>query len=172
MNDERKTVHRSSFIVHRLVMRSINFLRILLVTLALTGYSAWVQKQRLSPGIKPLATDDVAGIPLLRRDDARALWEESSTLFVDVRSSIDYEFGHIQGAISIPDEEFEKRFPDQRQRLERAKTIIVYCQNRDCGKSLWSAIRLRNAGLTQAVIYPEGWNDWVLHDLPTAGTGR
>jgi rhodanese-related sulfurtransferase len=153
-------------------MRLINFLRILLVTLALSGYSAWVQSQRSPPVGRPLATDDVAGISLLRRDDAKTLWEESSTVFVDVRSSIDYEFGHIQGAISIPDEEFEKRFPDQKSRLERAKTIIVYCQNRDCGKSLWSAIRLRNAGLSQAVIYPEGWNDWVLHDLPTAGTGR
>jgi rhodanese-related sulfurtransferase len=153
-------------------MRSINFLRILLVTIALSGYSAWVQSQRPSAVRRPVATDDVAGIPLLRRDDAKALWEASSTLFVDVRSSIDYEFGHIQGAISIPDEEFENRFPDQKSRLERAKTIIVYCQNRDCGKSLWSAIRLRNVGLSQAVIYPEGWNDWVLHDLPMVGTGR
>jgi rhodanese-related sulfurtransferase len=155
-----------------MLMRLVNFLRILLVTLALAGYSAWVQKQRPSAAANLQATDDVAGIPLLRRDDAKALWQESSTLFVDVRSSIDYEFGHIQGAICIPDEEFEKRFPDQKSRLERAKSIIVYCQNRDCGKSLWSAIRLRNAGLMQAVIYPEGWNDWVLHDLPTAGTGR
>src|SRR5713226_4445827 len=108
-------------------MSLVNFLRILLITLALTGYSAWVQKQRSSAAAQPLSTDDVAGIPLLRRDDAKGLWQESSTLFVDVRSSIDYEFGHIQGAISIPEEEFEIRYPDQKARLEKAKNIVVYC---------------------------------------------
>ena len=152
-------------------MRPINFLRILAVTFALSGYSAWVIEQR--PNAAKLdAYGEVAAIPLIRRDAAQALHAESSTLFVDVRSTIDYGFGHIQGAINIPEEEFEKRFPELKSRLERAKAIVVYCQNRDCGKSLWSAIRLRNEGLTQTVIYPEGWNDWVLHELPTAGSGR
>jgi len=152
-------------------MRPLNFLRILAVTLALSGYSAWVIQQRPASA-KPQAASEVAEIPLIRRDAAEALHRDSSTLFVDVRSTIDYGFGHIQGAINIPEEEFEKRFPDLKSRLERSKTIVVYCQNRDCGKSLWTAIRLRNEGLTQTVIYPEGWNDWVLHDLPTAGSGR
>lgn len=152
-------------------MRPINFLRILLVTLALSGYSAWVLKER-APSANPQTSEDVAGISLLRRDAAEALWHDSSTLFVDVRSQIDYDFGHIARAVSMPDEEFENRFPDLRSRLEWAKTIIVYCGSRDCGKSLWSAIRLRNAGLTQTVIYPEGWNDWYLHELPIAGAGR
>jgi rhodanese-related sulfurtransferase len=53
-------------------------------------------------------------------------------------------------------------------KLERARTIIVYCKSVDCGKSLWAAIRLRNAGFTQTKIFPEGWNEWVNNGLPTA----
>jgi hypothetical protein len=42
----------------------------------------------------------------------------------------------------------------------------------DCGKSLWAAIRLHQLGLSQTMIYPEGWNEWTLSGLPTAGSGR
>ena len=154
-------------------MRLVNFVRILLVVAALSGYSAWVSHDRQSRRT-PEATEYVQStdIPLWRRADAEALWHDPSTLFVDVRSAIDYEFGHISGAINLPEEEIEQRLPGMKARLERANTIIVYCKNRDCGKSLWAAIRLRQAGLRETGIYPEGWNDWFLDGLPTEGTGR
>jgi predicted sulfurtransferase len=123
-------------------MRLSNLILILLVILALSGYSAWAIKQR-PVSVAPQATEDVAGIPLLRRAAAESLWRDPSTLFVDVRSRIDYEFGHIAGALSLPEEEFEQRFPELRSRLTWAGTIIVYCGSRDCGKSLWATIRLR-----------------------------
>lgn len=152
-------------------MRLVNFVRILLVAAALTGYSAWVLAQRTQHG-EPQGEGDVAGIKLLRLEEARSLWHESSTVFLDVRSAPDFDFGHIAGAISLPYEDTEKRLPELQSRLERAGSIIVYCGSRDCGKSLWTAIRLRNEGLAQTVIYPDGWNEWLTHDLPTAGTGR
>src|SRR6516162_7036942 len=104
----------------RRTMRLVNFLRILLVTGALSGYSAWVAGQR-QPGAKPQATADVAGIPLWRRAEVESLWYDPATLFVDVRSTIDYDFGHIAGAISLPDEEFEQRLSALTPRLEQAK---------------------------------------------------
>ena len=44
-----------------------------------------------------------------------------SVLFVDVRSPTDYGFGHVAGAVSLPDEEFEERFSALKPRLERAR---------------------------------------------------
>ncbi|HMF13034.1 MAG TPA: rhodanese-like domain-containing protein [Gemmataceae bacterium] len=154
-------------------MRLVNLVRILLVVAVLSGYSAWVSWERQSK-TPPRATEYVEStdIPLWRRADAEALWHDPSTLFVDVRSSIDFEFGHIAGAISLPEEEIEQRLPELKSSLEQANTIVVYCKNRDCGKSLWAAIRLRQAGLRQTGIYPQGWNDWYLDGLPTEGTGR
>ena len=55
---------------------------------------------------------------------------------------------------------------------EQAAAIVVYCQSSDCGKSLWTAIRLRNEGLTQTRIYPEGWNEWSANGLPAARSDR
>jgi rhodanese-related sulfurtransferase len=150
-----------------------NFARILTVCLALSAYSSWslAVRERERKESEP-ADEAVAGISLLRQSDAEALWHDRSTLFLDVRSAADYQFGHIAGAINLPYEELEPRCSEIRPRLERARTIIVYCKSVDCGKSLWSALHLRNAGLRQTKIYPNGWNEWYNNGLPIAGLGR
>jgi rhodanese-related sulfurtransferase len=149
-------------------MKVGNFLRVLLLTAALSSYSAWslAERQSRRSGGSIAPESYVADIPLLRRADVETLWHQPSTLFLDVRSLTDYEFGHIQGAVSLPEEEFEERLPALRPRLEQAKTLIVYCKSVDCGKSLWTAMRLRQAGLRHAMIYPAGWNEWFTHKLP------
>src|SRR5258708_24432722 len=121
-------------------MHSSNFLRILVVTLALSGYSAWVLAQRQELAINVADDHSPGGIRLLRLAEAQALWHEPSTIFLDVRSTTDYEFGHISGAILLPEEQFETLFPELKPRLERARVIVVYCKSVDCGKSLWAAI--------------------------------
>ena len=149
-------------------MKLGNFVRILTVCLVLSAYSSWslAVRERQRKGSEPSHADAVAGIPLLGLSDAEALWRDRSTLFIDVRSAADYDYGHIAGAINMPDEEFEQRFPELKPRLERAGNIVVYCKSADCGKSLWSALRLRDAGLLQTKIYPYGWNEWYNHGLP------
>jgi len=155
-------------------LKLANLARILAVCLALSAYSSWslAVRQRQHLGTDPSAPEPVAGIPLIRLGTAEALWHDHSTLFVDVRSATDYEFGHIAGAVSLPEEAFEQRFPELKPRLKRAETIVVYCKSVDCGKSLWCALRLRDAGLLQTRIYPYGWNEWYNNGLPIAGLGR
>src|SRR5438132_13428956 len=117
-------------------MRLANFCRIFLVAGALAAFSSWSLAVRDRQKVSAPGPDDkdVAGIPLIALDQARALWEEPTTLFLDVRSPGDYEVGHIAGALNMPDEEFAQRFPDLRSRFERARAIVVYCQSKDCGK--------------------------------------
>ena len=91
---------------------------------------------------------------------------DTQTVFVDVRSPTDFTYGRIRGAVSLPFEEFEERFAQLRPRLEAGGTVVVYCKSVDCGKSLWAALRLREAGLGQVAIYPAGWNEWFLHGYP------
>lgn len=143
-------------------------LHILVLTLVLAGYAAWLRSERLQA---PIPLQSVAStIPLLRTAAAHGLWKQDSTLFVDVRSAAEFADGHIAGAISLPEEEFEERFPALKSRFERARAIVVYCKSEDCGKSLWAAIRLRGEGLTQTRIYPAGWYDWRRHDLPAGAS--
>ena len=154
-------------------MRVRNFLHILVVSAALAGYSAWVSSREEKESPASAAADTFPGtdLALLNVADAEALWSKSSTLFVDVRSYPDYEFGHIQGAINLPEEEFDERYPALQHRLEQAGTIVVYCKNVDCGKSYWSALRLRQRGFKQVRIYPHGWYEWCKYQLPITGQG-
>ena len=154
-------------------MRIRNFLNILTVSLALAAYSAWVSSARDKevPVSAPAETLPGTDIPLLNVAEVEALWRKHSTVFVDVRSFPDYEFGHIQGAINLPLEEFDERYPALKPQLERAEALVIYCKNSDCGKSYWSALRLRKKGLTQTKIYPNGWYEWCQYKLPAAGQG-
>lgn len=153
-------------------MKPGNFLRILALALALSGYSAWslAERDRENPADLEPRSLPVADIPLIRLAEAKALWEAPSTVFLDVRSPTDFPYGHIQGAIHLPYEEFDERFPSLKARLEQAKAIVVYCKSTDCGKSYWCALRLRQEGLAQTKIYPEGWYEWKEHGLPSTAT--
>src|SRR5438034_115229 len=147
-------------------MRLRNFLHILAISVALAGYAAWVSShgdQESSPASAASDTFPGTDIPLLNVAEAEALWKKSSTLFLDVRSYPDYEFGHIQGAVNLPEEELDARFDAWKPRLEQAEVIVVYCKNVDCGKSYWSAFRLRQRGFHQVRIYPHGWYEWCEH---------
>jgi rhodanese-related sulfurtransferase len=153
-------------------MKLANFACILALSLALSAYSAWLLAARERPAPAPPAEPwAVADIPLLHADEAEALWRDSATLFVDVRSPFDYQVGHIAGAVNLPDEEFEAKLPEVLPQLERARAVVVYCKSQDCGKSLWCALRLRQRGLTQTKIYPGGWNEWFNRGLPAVRSG-
>jgi rhodanese-related sulfurtransferase len=146
-------------------MQATKVLYILGVSAVLALYSSWLPGAHRAPvPLGPAGNE----IPLIRLDRARTLSQDPSALFLDVRSEIDYQFGHIPGAVSLPETGFETKFPALKERLRRAGTLVVYCKSTDCGLSLWAAIRLRNEGLTQVVIYPEGWNDWFNRGLPVA----
>ncbi len=151
-------------------MRARNFVGIFAVSLALAAYSSWVLSQRPGPPGAPAGSVPAAGIPLIRLPQAEAYWRDGSTLFLDARSAIDHAYGHIPGAVSLPEEEFEARLPELRPRLERARRLVVYCKSEDCGRSLWVALRLWDAGLKQTLIYPAGWNEWYLRGLPVHRT--
>jgi rhodanese-related sulfurtransferase len=149
-------------------MKLKNFLHILGISLALALYAAWVSSAREGrpESDKPAAALEGTDIPLLNVAEAQDLWGKPSTLFLDVRSSIDYEFGHIKGAINLPWEEFDERYPTLKPQFERTAAIVVYCKSEDCGKSYWCALRLRRDGLRQTNIYPNGWYEWSDYQLP------
>ncbi len=149
-------------------MRIGNFVRIVLIAAALTAYTAWARNPaspRLTLSGDTVPTPD--GIPLVDLSEAEALWQQPTTLFLDVRTASDYAVGHIEGAMHLSYETFAERLPELKPRLQRAGALVVYCKSVDCGKSLWAAIALRNAGLTQVVIYPNGWHEWVLAGKPS-----
>jgi len=155
-------------------VRLANFLFILLTSAALAGYSSWslALREKDREAAVPGEAASVAGLPLLSLSEAKSLYHQSGTVFVDVRSATDYAYGHIEGAINMPYEEFADLLPQRLSQLRAGRALVVYCKSKDCGKSLWTAIRLHQEGLTQAKIYPNGWNEWVTNGLPHTTGGR
>jgi rhodanese-related sulfurtransferase len=149
-------------------MKITNFLLILAVTAALSAYGAWARSEatRLHP---PASHDSVPAadqIPLLTLEEAANLYTDPKVVFVDVRPESDYAVGHIEGAVLLPLEDFEKVYPTLEPRLKKASSIVVYCKSVDCMKSLWGALRLHKLGHTQTKIFPAGWNEWVIRGYP------
>src|SRR5215470_14104168 len=58
------------------VVKAGNFLRILAVALALSGYSAWMLSVRDKPASPAPPDQFVAGIPLLSLAQAESLWQQ------------------------------------------------------------------------------------------------
>lgn len=63
-------------------------------------------------------------VPLISADSAKKVLIDSQAIFLDTRSSEEYEVSHIQGAQFIDYETFDI---SQMQNIPRDSAIIVYC---------------------------------------------
>lgn len=81
--------------------------------------------------------------------------DEEIFVILDIRSEMEYDRGHIEGAINIPAEELEERAEEMIQ--SKSTPIIVYCKN---GTRTGKAIRtLEKLGYTR-VKSLGGISDW------------
>lgn len=62
-------------------------------------------------------------VPRISLADAKAQYDANTAVFVDVRSSDEYEAAHIPGAISLPLAELQARY----QELPADALIFLYC---------------------------------------------
>lgn len=78
---------------------------------------------------------------------------------VDSRPARKFEQGHVPGAISIPDRQFDK----MTNLLPKAKEtpLIFYCGGYKCPLSSKSAAKAMALGYTDVKTYQAGYPDWV-----------
>jgi rhodanese-related sulfurtransferase len=91
---------------------------------------------------------------------------EQGALFLDVRPAINYELGHIPGALSYPLEKFDAMFPAMEVKLRDSMDIVVYCAGFGCDASHEMSRKLKAKGIP-AVILQEGWPAWKEAGYPT-----
>lgn len=70
-----------------------------------------------------ITSDPVAAVPRITLADAKAVFDQGSAIFLDVRTDQDYQLSHIPGAIHIPYNELPQRLNE----LDPAVEIITYC---------------------------------------------
>lgn len=87
-------------------------------------------------------------------------------LFVDARSQLSYNEGHIKGAICFPAGEFLQRIVEFEKNYPKDKKMVVYCSGVGCATSYFLADRLAERGYKNIEIFFGGWNGWVQAGYP------
>jgi len=105
-----------------------------------------------------------AGDELVKAPDAKALLDKGA-LFLDARPRDFWRMSRIPGSLSLPEEGFDKAFPEVEDRLRRASTIVVYCSGYGCEASHIVARKLREKGFAAAIL-DEGLPAWEDAKLP------
>jgi rhodanese-related sulfurtransferase/predicted transcriptional regulator len=92
----------------------------------------------------------------LPRDDVQRLVKRGEAVLVDVRPAMEFEHGHVAGAISIPIEQLEAHLDG----LPRDKRIVAYCRGAYCLFADEAVALLRKRGF-DAVRLEGGWPEWA-----------
>ncbi len=108
-------------------------------------------------------------------NEAKALWDSKEAVFVDARAKVEYDQGHIPGAIPMPLGEFDIYFKKYESKIRRAKVLITYCHGVGCKLSDKVAQKLFNdpkdaaapgKGLKNTGAFFGGWPQWQQHNNP------
>lgn len=110
------------------------------------GYPDWIKKGNMG----------AVSLPFLKKK----LDEGSPLTLIDSRpKERKFDKGHIPGAISIPDAEFDKML--DRLPADKASPLYFYCEGLGCRLSSDSAAKAVKLGYTQVKVVPEGYPGWV-----------
>lgn len=98
--------------------------------------------------------------------DAAMLFISGRAVFLDARSQLEYEMGHVKGAISLPPRDFAAQFQDIKPLLAGKEAVITYCDGEHCPLSINLAKHLRDAGVQNVFVLKNGWSLWQAEKLP------
>jgi rhodanese-related sulfurtransferase/DNA-binding transcriptional ArsR family regulator len=80
---------------------------------------------------------------------------------LDVRPAVEFNAGHVPGAINVPLSDLEQRLADLNPDLE----IVAYCRGPHCILAFDAVARLRKSG-RQARRMEDGFPEWKLAGMP------
>jgi rhodanese-related sulfurtransferase len=92
----------------------------------------------------------------LPRDELEKLIASGDVVLIDVRPALEFEHGHLAGALAIPVEELPQRLAD----LPRDKRIVAYCRGTYCLFADEAVALLKQHGF-DAVRLEGGWPEWL-----------
>jgi rhodanese-related sulfurtransferase/DNA-binding transcriptional ArsR family regulator len=97
-------------------------------------------------------------------DELRQRLSKNQVVLLDVRPHVEYQAGHLPGAISIPLDELERRLDE----LPKSKTMVAYCRGPYCVFADEALAILRASG-RRAVRLEEGVAEWQRAGLALEG---
>lgn len=100
---------------------------------------------------------------ILSRDDLENLLREGKVFVLDVRPSIEFDAGHLPGAVSVPIDELPARLSE----IPRDQRIIAYCRGEYCLLADQAVSFLREQGF-DAIRLEGGWPEWRVEGRRTS----
>ncbi|RPJ73944.1 MAG: ArsR family transcriptional regulator, partial [Alphaproteobacteria bacterium] len=98
-------------------------------------------------------------------DELERMIESKNVLLMDVRPSVEYEFGHITGAISVPMNELM----EQLKSISKNKEIIAYCRGPFCVLAD-EAVKILSEQGYKVRRLDEGYPEWKMKQLESNQT--
>ncbi len=98
-------------------------------------------------------------IPRVTIDELARAWKNpaETVVVVDVRGPVEFELGHIPGALSAPIDTFVKAIPALNPSLQSATLIVAMCDSDDCSKSEEAADVLIKFGYKNVRVLQGGY---------------
>lgn len=106
---------------------------------------------------------DTDGLEPLQRDELLRRARSGEVVVIDVRPMEEYAAGHIEGALSIPLKDLDRRLAD----LPAGKHVVAYCRGPYCVLAAEAVRRLRGRGL-EAARLEDGYPEWREAGLPVS----
>jgi rhodanese-related sulfurtransferase len=103
-------------------------------------------------------------IPRVTPEELRSLMQKGEAEAIDVRGSVPWETGHIDGAIWMPLGVMSTRADE----LSHERQLITYCACKSEETSLQAAKLLLSLGFEHVGVLTGGWVAWKNAGLPTA----
>lgn len=85
---------------------------------------------------------------------------------VDVRAAEDYEKGHVPGAVSLPEDRWERP-----EGLDRSRVNVLYCYSQVCHLAARAAVELSAQGYPVREL-EGGFEGWKQNKLPVESAGK
>lgn len=97
---------------------------------------------------------------------AEKLHKDHKVLFLDARQKVEYDQGHIPGAIPFPANETEAYYNMYEAEIKKAKKLVTYCHGIGCRLSEKAAKALVDKGYKNVAVFFGGEPQWAEAKLP------
>jgi rhodanese-related sulfurtransferase len=91
---------------------------------------------------------------------------DEGALFLDARPPDRYAAGHIRGARSVPEEQFDEHLNHVLDEVVGAQAVVTYCRGMECDEAHLLARRLRGAGVGRVFVFAGGFEEWKAAGYP------
>ena len=111
---------------------------------------------------REFAADRVTA-PVVSRDELEQMLQRGEVCLIDVRPRLEYDHGHLPGALSYPVDDL----PGRLEELPRERLIVAYCRGEYCLFADDAVALLRRHGFRVARL-DGGWPEWSTEERAVA----